>query len=64
MLYFKKIQYIHRLTEECIGLCSSVNREIYGTYGRDVGQDHAPSIFVGDVEPMNINCCIRRHYIP
>jgi hypothetical protein len=46
--------YIRRLTEKRIDLCYSVNRGIYGTHGRDTGWGQAPSIFIGDIAPMNI----------
>jgi hypothetical protein len=61
-LYIKN-HYIHRLTEERIALCSSVNRGIQWTRGHGVGQGHMPSIFIDDVEPTNIRAYIHRFHI-
>jgi hypothetical protein len=45
---YKKSKYICWLTEKHISICSSVNREIYGTRRRDAGQGQLPSIFFGE----------------
>jgi hypothetical protein len=60
-MVYNKIQYIRRLTEKRILVCSSINRGTYATRGRGMGRGQTPRIIVGDVEPMNIHVYIHRY---